>query len=95
MQETTKTKLIRRLEHLRGVLQNNEGDPEEFELIALFHSVRDMQPVLCQAISEQVETDVHVRNAKTSWAEAFRDPILSDEAMYATGLHIWPDEFGA
>lgn len=82
MSPEVKEKVDRRLAHLRGVLEDCEG--EEPELMALYLSMREMMPGICEGIAEQMEDD--------GWLDAYRDRILSDEQNKAMDQFIWADE---
>lgn len=85
MNEKIRQKMIRRLDHLRGVLSDCRGeDPDYWELIALYDSVRDIQPGLCEAIADQTE--------QPEWIDSYKDEILSDEEQIADGAFLWPEE---
>jgi hypothetical protein len=81
----TEKKLKRRLDHLADVLSDctgkNEDDPE---LVALFYSVRDIQPGLCEAMAEHYKDD--------GWLNEYRATIRSDEEQKAKGEFIWVDD---
>jgi len=85
MNEKTRQKMVRRLNHLRGVLSNCQGEnPDEWELIALYHTVRDIQPGLCEALVEQT--------GRTDWIYLYRLEISTDEEQIAAGTFLWPEE---
>lgn len=85
MQESTKKKLKRRLEHLQDVLCDCLQEPDDDgALIAMFHSARDIQPGLCEAIAEQT--------GMPSWRRAYADQIWSDEEQISNDTFLWPEE---
>lgn len=85
MKQVTKEKLKRRLDHLRGVLSDCEDlDEASIELMALFDSARDMQPMLCAAIVEQTGNE--------EWRFAYKEEIWSDEKQISAGTFLWPEE---
>ena len=85
MREITKEKLDRRIDHLVEVLADvlkDRGDP--IPLIALYHTIRDMQPGLCEAIAEV--------SGDNRWYSEYSEPMLSDREMHKIGRFLWPEE---
>ena len=85
MKKITKEKLQRRLHSLREVLEDcSDKDPRNWELVALYHVLRDVQPMLCEAIAEQT--------ALPSWRYQYTNTILSDEEQIQEGTFLWEEE---
>ena len=81
----THEKLDRRLKHLKGVLDDSLKEPVDImALIALYHTVRDIQPGLCEAIAQL--------SMNMEWLLAYLDPMFSDKEQQQIGLFIWPEE---
>jgi len=86
MKPKTKEKLARRLRHLSEVLSDalKEDQEDVVALIALYHTVRDIQPGLCEALGELSED--------TDWYSAYADEMLSDQEQHEKGEFLWPEE---
>lgn len=86
MRDKTKEKLDRRIHHLQEVLSDVLKDKEDpVPLIALYHTVRDIQPGLCEAIAEISGDDM--------WYLEYQGPIPSDREQHQAGEFLWPEEW--
>lgn len=81
----THAKLGRRLNHLKEVLEDSLKEPVDVvALIALYHTVRDIQPGLCEAVAQLSEN--------REWELAYFDPMFSDKEQQEMGEFLWPEE---